>query len=133
MNKDSLDSKVIADIEKEVKDKKLELTEEALTAIQPLPILNAEQMIIEAAIVNKENQENVEKVINLLKNAEYQLTLAGQMGYGKKDKEYSLLSKSIDSLKKSVKKKENSESKFELLKEEIIKFKERLFSSKTKS
>jgi len=100
--------------------------------IEPLPVLNAEQMIIEAAVIDKKDHENVDKVINLLKNAEYQLTLAEEMGYGKKDKDYKLLSDSIDVLKKSVKKKENSESKFEQLKADIKKFKKKLFSTSKK-
>ena len=100
--------------------------------IEPLPILNAEQMIIEAAVIDKKDHENVDKVINLLKNAEYQLTLAEEMGYGKKDKDYKLLSDSINVLKKSVNKKENSESKFEQLKADIKKFKKKLFSASKK-
>jgi len=100
--------------------------------IEPLPVLNAEQMIIEAAIIDKKDHENVDKVINLLNNAEYQLTLAEEMGYGKKNKDYKTLSDSIKALKKSVKKKENSESKFDKLKEDIIKFKEKIFKTKGK-
>ena len=101
--------------------------------VEPLPILNAEQMIIEAALIDKKDHNNVDKVINLLNNAEYQLTLAEEMGYGKKDKDYKALAYSIDVLKKSVKKKENSESKFDVLKKDIKKFKEKLFSSNKKS
>ncbi len=96
--------------------------------VQPLPVLNAEQMIIEAAIIDKENHKNVEKVLNLLKNADYQLTLAEEMGYGKKNKDFKTLSESIKTLKKSVKNKENSNGKFDSLKKDIIKFKEKLFS-----
>ena len=81
--------------------------------VQPLPVLNAEQMIIEAAIIDKKNHENVEIVLNLLKNADYQLTLAEEMGYGKKDKDFKTLSESIKVLKKSVKNKEDSNSKFD--------------------
>ncbi len=101
--------------------------------VEPLPILNAEQMIIEAALIDKKDHNNVDKVINLLNNAEYQLTLAEEMGYGKKDKDYKALAYSIDVLKKSVKKKENSESKFDVLKKDIKKFKEKLFASNKKS
>ncbi len=96
--------------------------------IQPLPVLNAEQMIIEAASIDNENHENMDKVLNLLKNADYQLTLAEEMGYGKKDKDFITLSESIEVLKKSVKNNENSTSKFDSLKKDIIKFKEKLFS-----
>ena len=97
-------------------------------SIQPLPVLNAEQMIIEAAAIDKENHENIDKVLNLLKNADYQLTLAEEMGYGKKDKDFKTLSESIKILKKSVKDEEDSHSKFDSLKKDITKFKEKIFS-----
>ncbi len=100
--------------------------------IEPLPILNAEQMIIEAALIDKKDHENVAKVLNLLSNADYQLTLAEEMGYGKKDKDFLALEKSIKALKKSVENKENSESKFDSLKKDIIKIKEKIFKKDKK-
>jgi outer membrane murein-binding lipoprotein Lpp len=98
--------------------------------VLPLPVLNAEQMIIEASKIDAKDHENSDKVINLLKNAEYQLSLAEEMGYGKKDKDFKTLSESIKALKKSVEKKEDSGSRFDSLKQDIRKFQERLFSSK---
>jgi len=94
----------------------------------PLPVLNAEEMINEAAKIDAKNHDNVNKVLNLLKNADYQLQLAEEMGYGKKDKEFAELSLAIESLKKSVDKKEDSKSKFDSLKKQIKGFKERLFT-----
>ena len=85
----------------------------------PLPVLNAEEMIKEAAKIDKKNHDNSDKVINLLKNADYQLQLAEEMGYGKKDKEFAELSLAIESLKKSVDKKQDSQSKFDSLKEKM--------------
>ncbi len=96
--------------------------------VQPLPILNAEQMIIEASFIDKENHDNIDKVINLLKNADYQLTLAEEMGYGKKDKDFKTLSESIKDLKKSVSNKKNSESAFDSLIKDLTKFKTKIFS-----
>ncbi|HHC80201.1 MAG TPA: YfdX family protein [Flavobacteriia bacterium] len=100
--------------------------------ILPIPILNAEQMIIEAATIDKKGHEDADKVLNLLKNADYQLQLAEEMGYGKKDKDFATLAKSIKTLKKSVTNKENSEQKFDSLKNDIRKFKERLFPKRKK-
>lgn len=88
----------------------------------PLPVLNAEQMLIEAADIDAKDHENVDKVLNLLQNADYQLQLAEEMGYGKKDKDFKLLAESIKELKKSVKNKENSESKFDSIKKDIRRF-----------
>ncbi len=96
-------------------------------SIVPIPILNAEQMIIEASNIDNKDHENVDQVLNLLRNADYQLSLAEEMGYGKRDKEYKSLAKSIEQLKKSVENKDNSGSKFDSLKKDLLKFKDRLF------
>jgi len=95
--------------------------------IIPLPVLNAEQMIIEAASIDAKSHENSKDVLNLLSNADYQLQLAQELGYGKKDKEYKALSEAIEILKQSVEDKKDSQSKFDELKQDIVKFKERLF------
>ncbi len=98
--------------------------------VLPLPVLKAEQMIIEAATIDAKDHENAKQVINLLSNAEYQLQLAEALGYGKRDKDYVMLSKAIKELKKSVKAKKDSKSKFDKLKNDIKKFQERLFPRK---
>jgi hypothetical protein len=95
--------------------------------VLPLPVLKAEQLIIEAASIDAKDHENVDVVIALLSNAEYQLQLAEALGYGKRDKDYVMLSKAIKELKKSVKAKKDSKSKFDKLKTDIKKFQERLF------
>ncbi len=126
-----------------LKNNKMEEAKAALTSVlntviveqmvYPLPILNAEQMIIEAADIDAKDHKNIDKVINLLNNANYQLTLAEEMGYGKKDKEFKSLAESIDILKKSVTSKQDSKSKFDALKEDLKAFKNKLFkASKTK-
>ncbi len=100
--------------------------------ILPLPVLKAEQMIIEAAKVDSLSHENADKVVNLLKNAKYQLLLAEEMGYGKKDAEYKDLNDAIKNIQKSVTEKSDSQSAFDSLKVKINKFKERLFPKNQK-
>ncbi len=95
-------------------------------SIIPLPIMYAEQMIIEAATINAENHDRSEIVLNLLSNADYQLQLAQELGYGKKDKDFKDLAEAIQVLKESVSKKENSGSKFDELKQDLKKFKEKV-------
>ncbi len=100
--------------------------------ILPLPVLKAEQMIIEAAKVDSLSHENADKVVNLLKNAKYQLLLAEEMGYGKKDAEYKDLNDAIKNIQKSVTEKSDSQSAVDSLKVKINKFKERLFPKNQK-
>jgi ribosome-binding protein aMBF1 (putative translation factor) len=95
--------------------------------ILPLPVLKAHEMVAEAARLDAEDHANSAAVLNLLHNANYQLHLAEEMGYGKRDKEYALLYDRIRELERSVGKKENSTSKFDSLKQEMKEFQERLF------
>lgn len=98
--------------------------------VVPLPVLKAEQLIVQTARIDKKDHENSEQVIGLLKEAEYQLQLAEEMGYGDKDEDYAVLSEAIESLKESVEKKQDSQNAFDSLKQNIIKFKDRVFSKK---
>lgn len=100
--------------------------------ILPLPVLKAEQMIIEAAKIDSISHENADKVDNLLRNAKYQLLLAEEMGYGKKDAEYKDLDDAIKNIQKSVNEKSDSQSAFDSLKVKVNKFKERLFPKNIK-
>ena len=95
--------------------------------VVPLPVLKAQQMVMEAQKIDSTNHENADKVINLLKNANYQLELAEEMGYGKKDKDYAALYKSIKELQKSVKRKSDSKNKFKKFLEDMDDFNNRLF------
>ncbi len=94
--------------------------------VLPLPVMKAEQMILEAASIDAAGHENADKVLNLLDHAAYQLTLAEELGYGKRDKEYEHLADLIKELKKSVKKKQDSSVKFDELKEVVKTFKKKL-------
>lgn len=98
--------------------------------IIPIPILKAEQMVIEASDVYTKNKDKTDKILNLLDNAKYQLQLAEAMGYGKKDKDYATLYNSIKELEKSVKENTSSTNKFDELKKKIMVFKNRLFPVK---
>ncbi len=99
----------------------------------PLPVLKAQIYIDEAARLYAVNHEDVEHVLNLLDNADYQLRLAEEMGYGKRDKEYKDLYKAIKEIKRAVKAKEESTEKFNALKDELKQFKDRLFPVVKKS
>ncbi len=98
----------------------------------PLPVLNAEEMIKEAAKIDAKNHENAEKTLNLLRNADYQLKLAEELGYGKKDKTFKELSTAIKVLKKSVERKEDSKTKFDSLKDKVKDFKNKFFEKNKK-
>ncbi len=93
----------------------------------PLPVLKAVEMIKEAEKIDAVDHENSDKVLNLLKNADYQLKLAEEMGYGKKNIDYKPLYDSIKELEKSVENKMDSKDKFHKMIEDMAKFNHEYF------
>ncbi|WP_286815128.1 YfdX family protein, partial [Maribacter sp. UBA849] len=98
------------------------------TEVIPLPILRAEVMIAAAMTEDAKDEDKKKEVLNLLDNAEYQLIMAEELGYGKRDKEYKELNKSIKEIKKSVKEDGDSQGLFSKLKNKLKNFKNRTSS-----
>ncbi len=59
----------------------------------PLPILRAQAIINQAKNNDSSLEDKKKEVLQLLDNAEYQLLVAEELGYGKRDKEYAELYK----------------------------------------
>jgi hypothetical protein len=93
--------------------------------IIPLPILKAEVMIAAAQTEDAKDEDKKKEVLSLLENAEYQLIMAEELGYGKRDKAYKELNKAINNLKKSVKENGDSQGLFSKLKTKLKNFKNR--------
>ncbi|QIY83200.1 YfdX family protein [Chryseobacterium sp. NEB161] len=93
----------------------------------PLPILRA-QALIAQAITDDASKDKKKEVLALLDNAEYQLIMAEELGYGDRDREYKELNKTIKELKKSVKDDGDSQALFEKFKTKLADFKKRIAS-----
>jgi hypothetical protein len=74
----------------------------------PLPLIRAEAMLSAVDSLLSVSTANVEEVDLLLDNADYQISFAEALGYGKKDKEFKELHDAIKVLKKEVKDKKTS-------------------------
>ncbi|WP_372643614.1 YfdX family protein, partial [Ancylomarina sp.] len=94
----------------------------------PLPILRAQAIINQAKSDDASSEDKKKEVTQLLENAEYQILMAEELGYGKRDKEYAELYKSIKELKKSVKADKDSQGLFDSLKNKLEAFKNRIVS-----
>ncbi|HFA49161.1 MAG TPA: YfdX family protein [Bacteroidetes bacterium] len=94
----------------------------------PLPVLRAEVLVEEAMSQDAKTEDKKAEVLQLLESADYQLTMAEELGYGKKDREYAALHKSIKELKKSVEDEGDSQGLFQGLRDKLAAFKKRLFS-----
>tara|TARA_Y100001935_G_scaffold205632_1_gene174571 strand:+ start:234 stop:1178 length:945 start_codon:yes stop_codon:yes gene_type:complete len=101
--------------------------------IIPLPILRAEVMIAAAQSEDAKDEDKKKEVLNLLENAEYQLIMAEELGYGKRDKEYKELNSSIKELMKSVEADGDSQGLFDKLKNKLRNFKNRTSQKSTNS
>lgn len=101
--------------------------------ILPIPILKAEQFIIAASEIEIQKEGFSQDAVNLINHADYQLHLAEEMGYGKKDKQYAELYKSIKSLKDDIMNgidQATNDKGFNVLKGVLHEFRERLFPAK---
>ena len=94
----------------------------------PLPILRAQALIAQAITDDASNEDKKKEVLALLDNAEYQLIMAEELGYGDRDREYEELNKTIKELKKSVKDNGDSQALFEKFKTKLADFKKRIAS-----
>ncbi len=97
----------------------------------PLPVLKAQQLIIEVATLNTEQEDERALALNYLENADYQLKMAEALGYGKRNKDYKELYSSIKALKKLIVKQEAKEqikASMEQLKKDISSFREKYFT-----
>lgn len=94
----------------------------------PLPILRAQAMIDQAKSDDASDEDKKKEVLQLLENAEYQLILAEELGYGERDEEYAELNKAIKELKKSVEDDGDSQGLFDSLKTKLSDFRKRIAS-----
>ena len=100
--------------------------------IIPLPVMRAQQYVIEALALDLAKAADREEIIKLLDNADYQLKLAEALGYGKRTKDYKDLYKAIHNIKRSIEGEEAAEAitqSLEKLKEQLSKFRQKHFST----
>ena len=90
-------------------------------------------MIAAAQSEDAKDEDKKKEVLNLLENAEYQLIMAEELGYGKRDKEYKELNSSIKELMKSVEADGDSQGLFDKLKNKLRNFKNRTSQKSTNS
>ncbi len=93
--------------------------------IVPLPILRAEVLLEQArSLLGQEDAKGT--VLLLLENAQYQLVLAEEMGYGRRDKEFANLAKAIKEIRRGVERDQDVVSNMDTLLNVLRNFKERI-------
>ena len=92
--------------------------------VLPLPILRAEQAVIAASKLtkDKDNQEDKEKLKELLAYAKEQLVIAQALGYGNVNEDYKTLSQEIEKVEKILSGDESTKDIFETLKSKLSTF-----------
>ncbi|RLD59513.1 MAG: hypothetical protein DRJ01_11205 [Bacteroidetes bacterium] len=94
----------------------------------PLPILRAESLLEKAKKQDAKDEVKKKEVLTLLENAEYQLTLAEELGYGNRDKKYKELNDAINGIRKSVKADSDSQGLFDDIIEKLSTFKDKIIT-----
>ena len=94
----------------------------------PLPILRAESLLEKAKTQDAKDDAMKKEVLTLLENAEYQLILAEELGYGNRDKEYKELNDAIIEIRKSVKADSDSQGLFDIIIEKLSTFKDKIIA-----
>jgi len=95
--------------------------------IVPLPILRAEVLLEQAqSLLGQEDAKGT--VLLLLENAQYQLVLAEEMGYGRRDKEFANLARAIKEIRRGVESNQDVVSNMDTLLNVLRNFKERIIS-----
>jgi len=92
--------------------------------VLPLPILRAEQAVIAASKLtkDKDNQEDKDKLKELLAYAKEQLVIAQALGYGNVNEDYKTLSQEIEKIEKILSGDESTKDIFETLKSKLSTF-----------
>ncbi len=93
--------------------------------IVPLPILRAEVLLQQAQslLTHKEQKATI---LTLLENAQYQLILAEEMGYGRRDKEFVTLAKAIKEIRRGINEGQDVIQPMDTLLNTLRKFKDRI-------
>lgn len=91
--------------------------------IVPIPVINAETMIEAAILVADTAKVNAQK---LLKESQYQLDLANELGYGKHDKGYDELEKEINSVNEKLENGKGEKGFLDSLKSHLRQFKSKI-------
>ncbi|MFA5301381.1 MAG: YfdX family protein [Bacteroidales bacterium] len=94
----------------------------------PLPILRAQSLLEKAKMQDAKEDDMKKEVLTLLENAEYQLVLAEELGYGNRDKEYKELNDAINEIRKSVKADGDSQGLFDKIIEKLSTFKDKIIA-----
>lgn len=94
----------------------------------PLPILRAESLLEKAKMQDAKEDDMKKEVLTLLENAEYQLVLAEELGYGNRDKEYKELNDAISEIRKSVKADGDSQGLFDKIIKKLSTFKNKIIT-----
>ena len=94
----------------------------------PLPILRAESLLEKAKTQDAKDDDMKKEVLTLLENAEYQLILAEELGYGNRDKEYKELNDAIIEIRKSVKADSDPQGLFDKIIEKLSTFKDKIIA-----
>lgn len=91
--------------------------------VVPLPILRAEVLLEQAQSLLQQSDAKA-VILQLLENAQYQLVLAEEMGYGHRDEEFAHLAKAIKEIRRGIESGQKVDKHVDTLLDALRRFKE---------
>ena len=123
-------------IKKDKIDEAKKVIQDALNAliikenIIPLPLLKAQVILEKVSSLIENKGFSKEKVITYLKVADYEISMAEELGYGKRDKEFKDLHSRIEDIKEKISANEESKGLVKQLLDRLLRFRKRIFNKK---
>ncbi len=101
----------------------------SVTAIVPIPLVKATDLIVAAEVVSKDDKD---RALMYLDSASESLKVAHALGYvSKSETTYKVLQEQIEAVQKEIRGPNKAEKLFETLKSSLKEFKEKVFSEKS--
>ncbi len=117
-------------------DKAKNVIQEALNAliikenIIPLPLVRAQVILKKVLDMLKEKEIQKEKILKYIGVADYEITVAEELGYGKRGEEFKDIHNRIKEIKQKINENQESKGLLNELMEKISNFKEKIFNKK---
>ncbi len=98
--------------------------------IIPLPLIRAQVILKKVLAMLKDKKADKDKILNYVKVADYEITVAEELGYGQRGKEFKDLHDRIKEIKENIAENKESKGLLSELMKKLEEFKNKIFNKK---
>ncbi len=98
--------------------------------IMPLPLIRAQVILKKVLDMLKDKKADKDKILNYVKVADYEITVAEELGYGQRGKEFKDLHDRIKEIKENIAENKESKGLLNELMKKLEEFKNKIFNKK---